>query len=551
MLSADTITHIILGALAGIFAAGAVVLLVKNRSERHRYQQLCFDQDVLDEALKDSENRFKFFYDTAFEGIAITAAGVFIDCNSNFAAIFGKTRDDLIGKSVLDLVHPDDRALVLENITAQHNKPYQHRCRHAGGSIIYVEVCGQKAYYQGKEVRVTAINDITARKQAEDELAKAQARERQASKMEAIGTFAAGIAHDLNNALSPIIGHAGVMLLECSEVDKKSIESILKAADLAAKLVHRIQSFTKTNGSQLQPLDLNYSISECFAFLRSAIPSTVELSLILEPNLLTVMATETTIKQILMNLCKNAAQALPADIGNIVISAKNFTPTEPFFEIPAGSYVQLEVEDNGCGMDTKTVEQALDPYFTTKNPAINSGIGLSVVRGIIESYKSYIHLYSEPGVGTRVSIYIPATSARQKPADVADPPVDVPMGHGEHILFCDDEQYMCEVIGQVLESLNYQVTSYHDSRAALDDFASQPQKYSVVISDATMPKLTGLKLLQHVKAANPQVKTILCSGLGSNCKAETALAADDIDGFITKPASREVFAQTLNEILNS
>lgn len=525
------------------------VLAKQDRS----HQQLCFDQTVLDAALNDSEARFKLLFNNAFEGIAITADQKIIECNQQMAAMFGYRRDEMIGRPVESLVAPDDRVTVQKYIESNYMHPYHHQGIHKDGSIVHLEVCGQRASYHNQTVRVTAVHDISEQTRAFKELSRLQSEMRQSTKMEAIGNFAAGIAHDFNNVLSPIIGYADMLMVDAAAEDRKAIESILTAADLAAKLVRQIQSFAKTNGGvpDLKPVDLKLVITDCFDFLRSAVPTTVDLQLEIRDRLAPVLAHETTLKQILLNLCKNASQALPAEIGRIVISARNYTiKTGDDHEMLAGQYVLIEVADDGVGMSKAVMERAIDPYYTTKENDRNTGVGLSVVRGIVDSFNSYLRIASRPGIGSRISIYIPKFNGAKVNTNPAPAAADSPLGGGQHILLIDDQAYVVDVIGGLLESLKYKVTGYGDSVAALDHFKDAPQKYAVVISDAVMPKLTGVKLLQKVKEINPAVKTILFSGLGSGCKSDDSIATTDIDLYLTKPATRDVFADALKDLLS-
>jgi CheY-like chemotaxis protein len=218
-------------------------------------------------------------------------------------------------------------------------------------------------------------------------------------------------------------------------------------------------------------------------------------------------------------------------------------------DVPAGKYVRIEVVDNGIGMSADVIERAADPYFTTKEKGIGTGVGLSVVRAIVDSYDSHLRISSRPDAGTRISVYIPVID--DDPAAVAPVPgaAASPLGAGQHILVVDDEPYMVEVICRLLKSLNYIPSCFDDSRKALAQFQTAPDRYPVVISDATMPQLSGIKLIQKIKAINPAVKTILFSGLDSNCKSNDSIAAADIDIFLSKPANRDVFAQALKKLL--
>ena len=221
--------------------------------------------------------------------------------------------------------------------------------------------------------------------------------------------------------------------------------------------------------------------------------------------------------------------------------------------IAPGSYVVLTVEDTGAGMTPAILARAFDPYFTTKPNHRSSGLGLSVVRSIVDAYNGHIRLYSEPGAGTCANIYIPALDTHAShfsPPDNSDP-APIVKGNNEHILLIDDQPVILDVIGGLLKALNYRPTPCDTGAAALDAFCEQPDKFAAVISDVTMPKMTGPELVQKIKAVNPKVKTILISGLGSGARVHSTISASDIDAYITKPATMDDLARVLTRVLTT
>jgi nitrogen-specific signal transduction histidine kinase len=401
---------------------------------------------------------------------------------------------------------------------------------------------------------MTAIHDITDKKEAEAKVKLLMERKRQASKMEAIGNFASGIAHDFNNALSPIVGHSDILLheLPVGSPHRKSVRSILEGAETATKLVNRIQLFARGNGqsSYVWPMDLKAVLEDAYGFLRSTIPTTVEIELRVADDLPIVAVSEITIKQILMNLCKNATQAFKEEAGVIRIEAYSILVGEDErFDVPAGRYVCLLVRDDGVGMDQSTLEKALDPYFTTKQKGGGMGVGLAVVKAIVESYGGFIHLSSVLNAGTRVEICIPASTRPELSNAEAVPPLVLFEGAGQSILYVDDEVYMVELGTKMLRSLRYQAVGFDSSLQALDHFKDNSDKYVAVISDMTMPAMTGIVMLQRVKEIKPNIKTMLCSGLGDNVTSEGTIAQTDIDSFLPKPFTRGDLARELTRIL--
>jgi len=503
--------------------------------------------------LLETEHRLTCFYEGAFEGIAITRSGKFLDGNNRFLDMFGYTREEMIGMSICDFVADEDQKMVFDNIKKKYNQPYQHRALHKNGSIRHVEVCGQHTQYHGKPVRVTAIHDITDKKIADAQISKLNDHHKQVSKMEAIGNFASGIAHDFNNAMQPVIGHCDVLLYEMAKEvpERRHILEILAAAETATRLVHRIQSFTRKGHGveQLQTLRLGGCLKETFEFLRSMIPKSIKMELDVADDLELITATDITIRQILMNLCKNAAQAMPSNTGKITIRALNDSVFIERYGIRPGKYIRIEVEDNGKGMSREILDKALDPYFTTKRIDEGTGIGLSVVNGIISGYNGFVRLYSEPEKGTTVLIYIPVVKDTGQVISECKLTDEVKMGNGESILLVDDEEAIIDAISKTLESLNYKVTSFKSSLKAFKEFAKNPQKYDILVTDLTMPEMTGLTLIKEIKNIKPEIKIVLCSGLGSNGEHAKDTFGNSVGVYMTKPVTRRGYGEILAQIL--
>ena len=504
------------------------------------------------------EDRLKVFFDAAFEGIAITDGSKFIDGNDRFSEMFGYNKKELLGKSIIDLVYMDDQDLVQKRMKENYTEVYEHRCVHKNGSLRYVEVHGKTIKYNDKLVRITAIHDITNRKKDEKDRIRFDLHKGQISKMEAIGGFANGIAHDFNNALQPIIGNCDIILYEMRNSDdncrihKKNIKSIIRAAEVAGLLVRRIQSFARTNGEELlQPLNVYNCIKEAFEFIRSMIPTSVKMELNIERGLGIALVNDVTIKQILMNICKNSYQAMENEQGSIVIDVYNEELVEERFGIPEGKYIRIEIEDNGEGMSPEVVSRSFDPYFTTKKEGEGTGIGLSVVDRIIRNYDGFIRIYSEVNRGTKVSIYVPAYLKDNELDTKFRIVEEVIMGDGERILLVDDEEAIIEAVTKILESLNYKVNPFISSRLALEEFKINSNKYDIILTDLTMPELTGLNLIQKIKIIRPDIKIILCSGLSSsNNRLEKHEYFKYVDVYIRKPVTRLAYSKALSKVLN-
>ena len=458
----------------------------------------------------------------------------------------------------LDIIHPKDRQAIFNESEGMNDIDgelvQQYRIITKNRKTRWVEDRKVLTRENDKTTVTGIVFDITSRVKSNERLKQAELHEVQISKMEAIGNFASGIAHDFNNALTPIVGRCDVLLYEMGKSNKcrRHILEILAAAETAARLVKRIQSYTRKGSAELQAtntLRLGGCLKETFEFLRSMIPKSIEMEIEIDPNLGLVKASDISIRQILMNLCKNSAQAMGNDIGKIRIGATNDRVFTRRYGIPQGNYVRIEVEDNGHGMSREIIEKALDPYFTTKEFGEGTGIGLSVVSGIVGGYNGFVRLYSEENKGTTILIYLPIVKDTGQKIVECKMDEEIPMGEGEHILLVDDEEAIIDAISRTLESLNYKVTGYKSSLKAFEDFALDPEKYDVLITDLTMPEMTGLTLIKEIKNIKPEIKIVLCSGLGSNGDNLEDVFGDSLGVYMTKPVTRRGYGEILAKIL--
>ena len=554
------------GAITAILPAVLLVLLgsyyfyrttnhiVKRlRSDNLRFRRMAEELKAANKDLGESEQRLQCFFQAAFEGIVITEDEIFIDCNQRFADMFGYTVKEIIGMKIMELVYPDDCAMVTKHIQEEYLESYEHRSIHKNGSIIHCEVHGQTGYLKGKKVRITAIHDLAERVrriQATKELA---ARKRQTSKMEAIGNFASGIAHDFNNTLTPIIGNCDLLLLKTDKDDERyeNINKIYAAAETAHLLVKRIQIFTRKDPApaEIIPLKVDACIEEAFEFLRSITPTSIHMEMNMEPNLGLVSTTDVMIRQILMNLVKNAAHAIGEDQGTIKIDVSNDIIRVERFGLVTGEYVKIDIEDNGCGMPEEVLEQALDPYYTTKDEE-GTGLGLAVVQGILESHKGLIHLQSDEGLGSKVTIYLPVINGAQDSHNHCTLDEPIALGDQQRIIFVDDEEAIANMAGDVLSSLQYDATAFTDSTAALKEICLNPTAYDCLMTDLTMPHMNGIELIMEAKKVNPGLKVILSSGLGTDGRSRADLYSNLIDVYLQKPVTRREYASVLSDLFS-
>ena len=355
---------------------------------------------------------------------------------------------------------------------------YESQIDHSDGTCRDIII--NKATFSDKDGHVSgiigAVLDISERKEAERKKSELESQLRQAHKMESIGTFTGGIAHDFNNILGAIIGYTELAQMDAdhSTALKANLDEVVKAANRAKDLINRILTFSRQSKQQLKPLQLSVVIKEVLNLLRASLPSTIEIHHDIKSDA-TAMADPTQIHQVLMNLCSNAGHAMRKKGGLLEVNLKNVEFDSDFINrhpgIQPGPYLQLTVTDTGHGMPPELLERIFDPFFSTKKTGEGTGLGLSMVHGIVKSHGGAIYAYSEPGVGSSFKIYLPAIERRLKPKEREEKAL--PKG-SERVLFIDDEQILVNVGKKLLETLGYEVTAKNSSMEALQLFRSQP-----------------------------------------------------------------------------
>ncbi len=401
----------------------------------------------------------------------------------------------------------------------------------------------------GRYVRLQIATDITDFKNMESEL-------RQAHKMESIGTLAGGIAHDFNNILSIIIGYAELALDEIPDWSP-SFQNIseIKTASLRAKdVVRQLLSFSRKGEQEHRPLALSAIIMESLQLIRASTPSSIEVRENIPDQCDMIMADATQIHQVLINLCTNASHAMTGERGRIEITLSPVTVSGENDDLPGeirpGSYLKLMVTDNGSGIDPDISDRIFDPYFTTKDVGKGTGMGLAVVHGIIKNHNGHIFVDSEPGKGATFTILFPVLDQGSSRPDPTPEDGDANLSGKGHILFVDDEISLAELSKKIIESMGYTVEQYSNPRDALAVFRHSPERFDLLISDMTMPVMSGLDLANQIKEIRSDLPVIICTGHSSAINEEQSAEAG-IDAFALKPITRSEIGHLIKGVLGT
>jgi PAS domain S-box-containing protein len=473
--------------------------------------------------------------------------------------LYGVSPADFSGvyEAWLNGVHPDDRDSTADILArALRNEcEYDTEFRvvwpdgtghwlHANGQVFRDE--------NGKPVRMVGMNyDITERKQAERERARLEEQLQRSQKLETIGTLAGGIAHDFNNILTPIMGYTDMAIEHVAPADPlaEDLKMIFNAAKRAKELVEQILIFSRQLDIEQKPLSLHLIVKETVKLLRPTIPSTINIVQNVDASCPPVLADPTQMHQVVMNLCVNAFHAMEENGGTLTIDLQpvnvDRAPADLYPHLKEAEYVRLSISDTGKGMDPSTTNRIFEPFFTTKAPGKGTGMGLSVVHGIVRSHNGDLVVFSEPGKGSIFHVYLPVTLIEPQGGD--KDPVTM-MGGQEYILVVDDEVAIARMMNKMLEQLGYRADACHSSLEALDLFHYQPGKYDLVISDLTMPGMTGLALAKQLHLLKKELPIILMTGYGKNVSTETLIECG-INKVIDKPILRKELAAAVREAL--
>ena len=485
-------------------------------------------QDVT--AIRKAEQNYASLFEKMLDGFALheilcDAQGHpidyrFLDVNPAFERLTGLKRSNLLGKTVLEVM-PDTELHWIETYgnVALSGEP----CSFKNFSVELGKHFEVTAYCPAPNQFACIFVDITREVKDQEEKRLLETRIHQAQKMEAIGTLSGGIAHDFNNILAAILGFAEMARSDIPTWSPASyqINEVLKAGNRARDLVKQILTFSRQTEHKKRPVEIYKIIKEAAGFLRATIPTSIDIHLNLNPNCGQILGDPTQIHQVLMNLCVNASHAMENRGGMISIELEPVSigtmNQETQGNSSSGNYIQLLVKDTGAGIKEEHLDRIFDPYFTTKNVGEGTGMGLSVVHGIVKTYQGHISVESEYGKGTVFRILFPRCN--EESVLLLDQTQELPSGT-EHILIIDDEKAIIELTETRLLKLGYKVTSCGDSSEALALLKGNTEAFDLIITDQTMPHLTGIQLASKLKQGNIHLPVILCSGYRANIRQE-------------------------------
>jgi PAS domain S-box-containing protein len=520
---------------------------------------VCFALDITariktEAALRQSEKRFKALFEQAAVGVAqvSVSTGKHVQVNQRFCEIVGRRPEELLQLLAADISHPLEnercqQLLAQVNSGAIREYTVEKRYVRPDASEVWagLTVSAMWAPEDAPDYVMAVVQDITTRRHLEDSF-------RHTQKMEAMGTLAGGIAHDFNNILASISGYTYLAqtILDGNPEVRDHLDAVLQASERASALVKQILAFSRQEKLERAPVQLGPILKETLKLLRATIPVTTEFVTTLGVDAPTVLADGNQIHQIMMNLGTNAWHALSADAGRIEFRLERWevdaiqVVRQP--RLRPGTYARVSVSDNGCGMDPATLRRIFEPFFTTKPPGKGTGLGLSAVHGIMEAHDGLVTVESQPGIGTVFHLYFPEHASEA--AGVAVELAPLPRGRGERILLVDDEELLAQLGRKTLSMLGYEAEVATQPLAALEMVRADPSRFALVITDQTMPGLTGLDFARQLLQIRPGLPILLMTGFSLMVTEEKVRAAG-IRQLLYKPANVRALATAIHSTL--
>lgn len=520
--------------------------------------------DITDKRLAEEEQRkanekYRAISRSAQDAIIIIDSSARVNFwNPAAEKIFGYSEAEVLGQDIHQLLLP-------EKVRERPVKKMQHFAAtgegdaigkmveveglNKQGETVHIEMALNAIFQDGQWQAIGVLRDVTERKKAENERRILESQLRQAQKMEAIGTLAGGIAHDFNNILASILGYTSLAEKKLADgsQERRDLQEVLRAANRAKQLVSQILTISRKSELERKPIFVDLIAREALRLLRASLPSDIELKYSLNSETGPVFGDATQLHQVLMNLCVNAFHAMPKG-GTLTVSLDEIE-MEPnnIFGLPPGLNLELVVSDTGTGISPEIVDRIYDPYFTTKDVDRGTGLGLSIVRSIIDGMDGYVGVESELGQGTRFRILLPRCNTSVVDDGIAEGQ-EIIGGH-EEILFIDDEEQLAKLGKDFLEEIGYRVSVQFNGIEALAQVQENPDRFDLVITDQTMPKMTGIELAKQLRQVAPDLPVILCSGLTYSLDTEE-ITKTNIRAYVLKTEVISRLPQIIREVFD-
>ena len=508
-----------------------------------------------------SVRRLRQLFEVAFESspsgiVLVDGAGRIVLVNRELERMFGYQREELVGQSIELLVPEASRGWHLRvrdaYVAAPQDRPMgagrEQRGRRKDGTELPVEIGLNPVETPEGTIIVGTVVDITARREAETRL-------RQSEKMEALGVMAGGIAHDFNNVLMAVFGYAELLSDAVPEpaVYRQAVDRILKASERGRLLVQRILTFTRQHETEAQVARLDQVVREALALVRVSLLDSFDVHEHFDPATPPIRCDVTQIQQVVMNLATNAAHAMSDRRGILDVSVSPFYVDDAFVrdhdDVRPGLYARLTVKDTGVGMPPEVLARLFEPFYTTRPRGVGTGLGMSMVHGIVSGHGGTIEVSSLPAAGTTVDVYLPAAGA-ESPAEARSIGQDGAAGSSPRILYVEDEGMLLDLARHQLEGQGYRLTMFESSIEALDRFRAHPDDFDLVVTDNVMPRMNGITLAAEVQKVRPGMRILMISGLALGLDIQK-LKAKGIRWLLHKPHTRAELAAAIRIALET
>ncbi len=528
-------------------------LLTEMKESHQALLGVIEDQKATEEVLRQSEERYRLLFEHNPLAMWLYERGTLQFLAVNEAAVqrYGYTRSEFLAMTLRQICNPEDVPALLERLAAESptaNTTAELRHRRKDGATLHVETFSSPLNFAGRSAQLSLINDITEKKLFEQKFLHAQ-------RLESVGMLAAGIAHDLNNMLAPIVFAAPLLRPRLSAArDLKIIDTIELSAARGAALVRQILGFVHTTSSEFQPTQVKHLARDIISLIQETFPKSIQFDYQVPSDLWPVTGNATQIHQVLLNLCVNARDAMPAG-GTLRLVVANRRLTDAESEVipnaAPGDWLMIEVSDTGTGISPEVMQHIWTPFFTTKDPGHGTGLGLTTVRSIVLNHHGFIELQTAAGQGTVFRIYLPAKAGEVARVVAASPVAPTP-GHDELILVVDDEAAIRDSITAILKERGYRAVSCADGVEALALFNARPKAFSLVITDVDMPRLGGAELVHALLEIRPDIQLLAISGLSARGAEhiDTPSIQTMVHEFLHKPFQTEVLLDAVHRLLH-